>query len=68
MKAKFLKIYQNKDTSLSIHAGIDLHHWGIPLSANIVSVVSAFGIHLLQLMFLCLFIEVEWLEFGEEKE
>jgi hypothetical protein len=62
MKAKFLKIYQSKDKSLSIHVGIDLHYWGIPFYVRSVPVVSAFGIHLLQLMFLCFFIEVEWLE------
>ena len=67
MKAKFLKIYQSGDKSFSIHVGVDLHHWGIPFYVSSVPVVGAFGIHLLQLTFLCLFIEVEWLELEGEK-
>ena len=66
METKFLKIYQNKNKSLSIHVGIDLRHWGIPFGVSSIPVVSAFGIHLLQLRFLCFFVEVESLDLDEK--
>lgn len=68
MKTKYRKIYQktNEGGFLSIHVGVDLRHWGIPFGADSIPVVSAFGIHLLQIRFLFFFVEVEWLELEKE--
>lgn len=67
IKRRKVPFYQRvkKDKLLVIDIKKDFNHWAFPLCVQRYPVTTVWGIHIVQIRFFCLFLEIEWYKYEE---